>query len=379
MSTAEPSPRAGRSSPGLSFSIAGIPISMPWSGLLGIGVVAFLWSDSFRIDPADDTQTWILALVFALLFYASILVHELAHAFVARSAGFPVHDITLWVLGGYTAYDRKSPSAWREGLIAAAGPAITIVLGLICKWAAALPSITDDRVYVLLQALAISNIWLGIFNSLPGLPLDGGAVLRAIVWGITGNESRGTVIAAWAGRIVAVVVFALPFYFAWQSGGGFDMGSIVFSLFVAAYLFQGASANLARARLTSRMPTLTAEMFVKVAVRVEAATPLSEALRIQTQADAKAIVVIDGYGRPSGVVQAHAVDAVPIERRPWVPASSVAVSVSDDSTIPASLTGEPFIQALAKSSATEFVVVDAAGSVVGVISTQDVERALSAR
>jgi len=352
---------------------------MPWSGLLGIGVVAFLWSDSFRIDPADDTQTWILAVVFALLFYVSILVHELAHAFVARAAGFPVHDITLWVLGGYTAYERKSPSAWREGLIAAAGPAITIVLGLMCKWAAALPSITDDRVYVLLQALAISNIWLGIFNSLPGLPLDGGAVVRAIVWGITGNESRGTIIAAWAGRIVAVLVVALPFYFAWQAGGGVDMGSLVFTLFIAAYLYQGASANLTRARLTTRMPTLTAEMFTKPAVRVEAATPLSEALRIQAEADAKAIVVIDGYGRPSGVVQRHAVDAVPVERRPWVPVSSVAVSVSDESTIAHSLAGEPFIQALAQSSAAEYVVVDSTGIVVGVISTQDAGRALSAR
>jgi hypothetical protein len=78
-------------------------------------------------------------------------------------------------------------------------------------------------------------------------------------------------------------------------------------------------------------------------------------------------------------VQNHAVDAVPVERRPWVPVSSVAVSVSDESTIAHSLAGEPFIQALAHSSAAEYVVVDPTGTVVGVISTQDVERALSAR
>ena len=366
-----------RTNPGLSFRIAGIPISMPWSGLLGIGVVAYLWSDAFRIDPSNETQTWVLAVVFAVLFYVSILIHELAHAFVARLAGFPVRDITLWVLGGYTAFERRTPSALREGLIAAAGPAITIVLGLTCRFIAELPSATDDRVYVLFRALAISNIFLGVFNALPGLPLDGGAVLRAIVWGITGNENRATIVAAWAGRIIAVGVFALPIYLSWNSSGGLDFGSIVFSALIAAYLFQGASASLMRAKLSSRLPSLNAADFVKSIIRVEAATPLSEALRLQAEAQAKAIVVVDGYGRPSGVVQDHAVAAVPLERRPWVPASSVALSVADQTTIPASLNGEPFIQLLADSSASEHVVVDEAGAVIGVISTADVERALA--
>jgi hypothetical protein len=373
----EVSTDSGRRSPGLSFSVAGIPVSMPWSGLLGIGVVAYFWSDAFRIDPSDDTQTWVLALVFALLFYVSILIHELAHAFVARLAGFPVRDITLWVLGGYTAYERKYPSAWREGLIAAAGPGITIVLGLVCRMIAELPAVTDDRVYVLLRALAISNIWLGIFNALPGLPLDGGAVLRALVWGVTGSETRGTVIAAWAGRLIAVGVFALPIYLSWSSSGSLDFGSIVFSALIAAYLFQGASASLARAKLSSRLPSLNAADFVKPMIRVEAATPLSEALRLQAEANAQAIVVVDGYGRPSGVVQDHAVAAVPNERRPWVPASSVALSVSDEATISVALQGEALISRLSDSTASEHVVVDDSGEIVGVLSTSDVEHALA--
>ena len=366
-------------SPGLAFSIAGIPVTMPWSGLLGIGVVAFLWSDSFRIDPSNDTQTWILAVIFALLFYVSILVHELAHAAVARMAGFPVHEITLWVLGGYTAYDRKSPSAWREGLIAAAGPAITIVLGLACRWAADLPMVTDDRVYVLLRALGFSNILLGIFNALPGLPLDGGAVLRAIIWGITGKETRATVIASWAGRFVAVAVFALPIYFAWQAGTSLDIGSLVFSLMVAAYLFQGASANLTRAKLSSRVPSLSAQMFIKSMIQVEGSVPLAQALRQRDEAHAASIVVINGYGQPVGIVQEHALAAVPLERRPWVPTSSVAVSVSADQGLSASLSGEKFITVLAHSSSSEHLIVDDSETVIGVLSTDDVERALAQR
>lgn len=369
--------RSTSASPGLAFRIVGIPIVMPWSGLLGIGVVAFLWSDSFRIDPANDSQTWVLATVFAVLFYASILVHELAHAAVARMAGFPVHDITLWVLGGYTSYERRSASAWREGLIAAAGPAITILLGLACRWAADLPMVTDDRIYVLLRALGYSNVLLGIFNALPGLPLDGGAVLRAIIWGVTGNESRATIIASWAGRVVAVTVFVLPIYFAYQSGNGLDTGTLVFSLMIAAYLFQGASTSLARARLGSRIPDLNVRMFIKSAVQVDGSTPLAQALRLRDDASASAIIVIDGYGSPVGIVQDHALAAVPVERRPWVPTSSVALSTTSNSVLNAELTGQEFISVLAHSGESEHLVMDEVGGVLGVLSTEDVERALS--
>ena len=369
--------RSTSASPGLAFRIVGIPIVMPWSGLLGIGVVAFLWSDSFRIDPANDSQTWVLATVFAVLFYASILVHELAHAAVARMAGFPVHDITLWVLGGYTSYERRSASAWREGLIAAAGPAITILLGLACRWAADLPMVTDDRIYVLLRALGYSNVLLGIFNALPGLPLDGGAVLRAIIWRVTGNESRATIIASWAGRVVAVTVFVLPIYFAYQSGNGLDTGTLVFSLMIAAYLFQGASTSLARARLGSRIPDLNVRMFIKSAVQVDGSTPLAQALRLRDDASASAIIVIDGYGSPVGIVQDHALAAVPVERRPWVPTSSVAVSTTSNSVLNAELTGQEFISVLAHSGESEHLVMDEVGEVLGVLSTEDVERALS--
>ncbi len=369
--------RSTSASPGLAFRIVGIPIVMPWSGLLGIGVVAFLWSDSFRIDPANDSQTWVLATVFAVLFYASILVHELAHAAVARMAGFPVHDITLWVLGGYTSYERRSASAWREGLIAAAGPAITILLGLACRWAADLPMVTDDRIYVLLRALGYSNVLLGIFNALPGLPLDGGAVLRAIIWRVTGNESRATIIASWAGRVVAVTVFVLPIYFAYQSGNGLDTGTLVFSLMIAAYLFQGASTSLARARLGSRIPDLNVRMFIKSAVQVDGSTPLAQALRLRDDASASAIIVIDGYGSPVGIVQDHALAAVPVERRPWVPTSSVALSTTSNSVLNAELTGQEFISVLAHSGESEHLVMDEVGGVLGVLSTEDVERALS--
>ena len=188
---------------------------------------------------------------------------------------------------------------------------------------------------------------------------------------------RATVIASWAGRFVAVAVFALPIYFAWQAGTSLDIGSLVFSLMVAAYLFQGASTNLTRAKLSSRVPSLNAHMFIKSIIRVEGSVPLAQSLRQRDEARAAAIVVIDGYGHPVGIVQEQAVAAVPPERRPWVPTSSVAVSVSADQGLPADLAGERFIQVLAHSDSSEHLILDDDGAVIGVLSTGDVEKALA--
>ena len=106
---------------------------MPWSAAFGIGLVAFLWLDTFQRYAATDVEGYLLAGVFAVLFYVSILAHELAHAWVARASGNPVHGITLWGLGGYTSFERRRSTPWREGLIAAAGPALTIGLGLLLR------------------------------------------------------------------------------------------------------------------------------------------------------------------------------------------------------------------------------------------------------
>lgn len=95
---------------GLAFRLGSIPVHMPWSSLLGIGVVAFLWMSNFSVVASSRTETAVLAVVFAVLFYLTILGHELAHAWVAGICGYPVHSITLWALGGFTAYDRRTSS-----------------------------------------------------------------------------------------------------------------------------------------------------------------------------------------------------------------------------------------------------------------------------
>jgi Zn-dependent protease len=361
---------------GLNFRLGSIPVSMPWSAALGIGLVAFLWLDTFRRYASTDTEGYVLAGVFAVLFYASILVHELAHAWVARASGNPVHGISLWAFGGYTSFERRRSTPVREGLIAAAGPAITLVLGLVLRAVADNADSLDLRLWVLISALGVSNIFLGIFNALPGLPLDGGAVVRCLIWGVTKDEAKGTVVAAWIGRVVAVLAF-LWFLRPVLSGGKVDIGGVVLGAFISAWMFSGANAALKGARVTGRIPGITARSLARRSVTVGADVPLAEALRQAQEAQATGLVVVDAGGRPTAVAQQAAVAAVPVERRPWVAVSSVSAALDPRASLSAELSGMELLRAMQEVPASHYLVVEPGGGLVGVLATADVESALS--
>jgi Zn-dependent protease len=376
VSTEEQTAPTGRRAGGIAFRLGSIPVSMPWSGLLGILVVAFLWRDNLGADRSQPTEVLVLSLVFAVLFYLSILGHELAHALTAKMFGFPVHSITLWVFGGYTSFERRIPSAWRDGVISGSGPVSSVLIGFVWLGIANSPVAVDPRVDGVAYALAVSNIFLGIWNALPGLPLDGGNVLRSVIWGITGNEHRSTVIAAWAGRVVAVLAFAVPLLLVFQRGGQPSMGSVVFSALIAAYLFAGASDALKRARLMSKVPALQVGALVRPAVVVPHDLPLAEALRRLEASGARAVAVADGSGTVVAVAQEDAVSAVPLERRPWVPVSSVSSTLEPRARLHVSLSGDPLLRAMQDVPATDYAVHDDTGTVVGILTTRDVEKAL---
>lgn len=362
---------------GLRFRLGRIPVSMPWSAWVGILVIAYLWFASFQRVTETGTEAVVMAGLFAVLFYVSILGHELAHAWVARASGNPVEGITLWGFGGYTSYERRNVTPLREGLIAAAGPAMTIAIGLVLRWAATPAVDVDVRLGVLIYALGISNIYLGIFNALPGLPLDGGAVLRSVVWAITGDQHRATIVAAWAGRLVAagaLLWFVVP---AFTNGGTPDFSVIIFGAIISAWMFAGASQALKGAKVMSRLPGITASGLARRAVVVAPDLPLSEALRQAAEQGATGLVVVDAEGRPTGIARPEAVAAVPPERRPWVPVSSVSAAIGPGTVVSAALSGAELLSALQAAPSEQYLVVAPDRSWVGVLSTADVEAALT--
>ncbi|HVL34768.1 MAG TPA: site-2 protease family protein [Burkholderiales bacterium] len=205
--------------------IAGIDVHVDWS----LSIIFFLIATSLAMGlfPAWHPDwgpglAWGVALAAAVLFFVSVLLHELSHALVGRRMGVPMHRITLFVFGGMAHMDRE-PERWRAELwMAAVGPVTSLVIGALCLLAAGLfvdmarldPA--DPRAFLealgpaptLLLWLGQINVLLAVFNLVPGFPLDGGRVLRAILWGITGNLRRATRWAAGMGQAFAWVLIA---------------------------------------------------------------------------------------------------------------------------------------------------------------------------
>lgn len=363
---------------GLSLRLGSIPVLMPWSGVLGVLLIAYLWAPTFDLSDGGASPQLVTSLIFAVLFYVSILLHELGHAALAKACGYPVHQIVLWVLGGFTTYERRDDSSWREGLIAAAGPATSLLLGGACWFVASTGALgTDGAVLAVAAALAWSNTFLGIYNALPGLPLDGGAVLKGIVWALTRSERRGTLVAGWAGRVVAVAVFVGPMLPDLLAGRQPSLTLVVFGALIGAYLFAGASAALRSAAITARVPNLSVAALTRPAVPVGRDVPLAETLRRVAEASAGAFVVVGTDGTPIAVGHEDAVRAVPEQRRPWVPSASVAKALDPAAVLSSSLSGEPLLAAMRAHPASEYLVVDDQHRIFGVLSTADVEAALT--
>ena len=143
-----------------------------------------------------------------MILYLSVLLHEASHAVMARRLGFPVGSITLHFLGGMTSIEGEARKPRQEFLIAVVGPLTSLAVGVV---ALGLWFITPDGLLlVAVEGLAGANLLVGLLNLIPGLPLDGGRVLKSLVWQVSGNVHRGTIVAGWAGRVTAVAAMLWP-------------------------------------------------------------------------------------------------------------------------------------------------------------------------
>jgi CBS domain-containing protein len=240
---------------------------------------------------------------------------------------------------------------------------------------------TDTVPGVLLAALMLSNFVVAVFNLLPGLPLDGGRILRAVVWKITGNPMTGTVVAAWVGKGLALLVLVGMPAWAARAGSSESTASVlmdaVLGAVLAAIIWNGAGSSVRVARLREHLPELRARSLARPAVAVAADTPLAEALRRLELAGARGLVVVDGAGEPVALVRESAVRTIPDHRRPWTATSAVARVLEPGLRIPADLVGEDLLDLLRANPAPEYLVVEPDGSMLGVLAAVDVEEAFA--
>ncbi|MGC0378343.1 site-2 protease family protein [Streptomyces sp. SAI-229] len=362
----------------------GVPVYVAPSWFLVAILITWVFGGQIdRVLPELGAASYLVSLFFAVAFYASVLVHELAHTLAALRFELPVRRIQLQFFGGVSEIEKEAETPGREFVLAFVGPLLSLVLsglfylGLLAVDPSSVPG-------VLLAGLMVSNLIVAVFNLLPGLPLDGGRMLRAVVWAISGRPMTGTIAAAWVGRALAVaVLIGLPLLT--QSGAlGSDavdnvgMDTVLDALLaaiLAAIIWTGAGNSLRMARLREHLPELRARNLTRRAVPVETDTPLSEALRRANAAGARALVVVDPDGVPLSLVREAAIVGVPEHRRPWVPVGGLAQDLTDGMHVSAELAGEDLLDALRATPATEYLVVEDSGEIYGVLSAADVERA----
>ncbi|HEX6993453.1 MAG TPA: site-2 protease family protein [Gammaproteobacteria bacterium] len=377
--------------------IAGIDVYLDWSLAIIFMLVTFsLGAVAF---PAWHPQwgpgtVWLTAVAAAVLFFASVLIHELSHALVGRRFGIDVPTITLFVFGGM-AQMREEPHAWRpELLMAIAGPLTSLLLGAFFIWLGTaltgpLPDTTDPEAFLsalsppatLFFWLGPINVILGLFNLVPGFPLDGGRVLRAALWGATGDLVRATRWASNAGRGVAWLLIATGFamalgvrvpFFGTGVGGGLWLALIGWFLHNAA--------------VSSYRQLLVRESLLDVPVRrlmVTEQKTVTPGLTVRRfvdehllRGDQRAFPVVDG-GRLVGLVCLKDVHRLPREEWDARLVADIMTAVGELATVSPDDDGVDALNALNRRNVNQIPVVDGGGRVVGIVRREDVLRWLA--
>ncbi|RZO14915.1 site-2 protease family protein [Synechococcus sp. UW105] len=204
--------------------IRGIPLRVHPSWFLILALATLAFRDQLSELPASQLLspglTWLIGLVTALLLFLSVLLHELGHSLVALREGVKVRSITLFLLGGVASVERECSTAMGAFRVAAAGPLVSLVLSLMLFASGHSASHLNALLGNLVFQLAGVNLVLALFNLLPGLPLDGGLILKALVWQFTGSQRRGIQVATATGRFLSLFAIFLGVWLFLARGGG---------------------------------------------------------------------------------------------------------------------------------------------------------------
>ncbi|ROS74373.1 Zn-dependent protease [Cellulomonas sp. PhB143] len=353
--------------------VAGAPVVVTPSWGIAAVVLTVLFAPTVRwYQPHLGAGIYLVAFAFVLLLFGSVFLHEVAHALVARRLGHRVTELALTVWGGHTAYTGTTLRP-RDGVwIAVVGPLTNLVLagGFWLLFEARAGS---DIVWLLCYAAAFSNAFVGFFNLIPGLPLDGGQVLESAVWAATGSRDRGTVAAGWTGRVVAVGFLVVALLVPLAQGRQPDLVTVVWAAVIGSFLWSGASTAVRVGRVRQAVAHVDLRGLVRPTAVVGTGASAADVAHGARSTGAWAVVVVDPAGSPVAVVEAPTVAAVPPERLASTPVGAVAVALPAGAAVDVSARGVELVDQVAglARSATVLPVVGQ-GRVVGVVMVADV-------
>lgn len=320
--------------------ILGIDVRIHVSWFLIFGLVLISLADNVlpALRPAwSDRQTIAVAAVAALLFFASVLAHELSHSLVARAFRMPVSSITLFLLGGVANLSKEPPSARAEFLMAVAGPATSVAIGGLGLGVAELAGgVTEqfalfDPVQVVASYLGLINLALAVFNMIPGFPLDGGRVLRSIVWGVFRDRARATQIAARGGQAVAALLVGFG---VWRAVTESDTFGAIWMGMIAYFLYNAATGSIEQERMTASVAGVRVGPLMTTAFRaVHPRASVTDAVEVHMLPNnARSVAVVDG-ARLLGIVTIADLRKVPQADWPTTAVEAVMTPASELATV----------------------------------------------
>jgi Zn-dependent protease len=371
------------------FTIFGIRIGVDFSWFIVLFLYIFLLSDYFNsVLAGSQTEAYVVSVVSALLFFVSLILHELGHAVVARKLGLEITGIDLWFFGGVAKLGRDADRPRTEFWVAIAGPLVTVLVIGVCIGLGALVSTSGDLfgaatletgetvspATVVLGWLAFINVLLLAFNMIPAFPLDGGRIARAIAWKVTGDRGKATRFAATLGQGFGYLLIGAGLVWFFTEGGFSGLWFIVLGFFLSSAARQASRQS----RVTDRLEGIRiADIMDAQPVSIPADLPIERAndeyfLRYRWPW----FPVVDELGRFIGLVHEQAVDAAFAAGRTGTVRDLVdqgeSYGVPADAPIEALLGSEP-LQRLGA-----LMAVDRDGVLRGVVTIEQVRRALYA-
>jgi len=362
--------------------IFGVEIGLHYSWFIIALLITLSLAAQFKLNDPDwsDSLRWGLAIVTAVLFFAAIVAHELSHALVAKLRGLPVRSITLFALGGVAQIEKEAEDAKTEFWMGIIGPITSLVIGAICLaitialgWTP--PEFPKQPLPAMLMWLGYINIGLGIFNLVPGFPLDGGRVLRAIIWWVTGNANRSTVIAARVGQFIAFgfIILGIMRFF-----GGAGFGGLWIA-FIGWFLLNASRESYSQVAIKEALRGVrVADVMSRDYATVDTYSNLQTFVEQHLVRTGRRCFVAILKGHPEGIITASDVKDVPQARWPYTTVADVMRPFDQVRTV---ATDTPLNQALEMMAGGDLnqLPVVANGELVGMISRAHVLQLLQTR
>jgi Zn-dependent protease/predicted transcriptional regulator len=362
--------------------IFGVEIGLHYSWFIIALLITLSLAGHFQTNnPGWSTSLrWTVALFTAVLFFVSIVLHELSHALVAKARDLPVRSITLFALGGVAQIEKEAADAKTEFWMAIIGPITSFVIGVLCLgltvalgWTP--PDFPQEPLPAMLMWLGYINVGLAIFNMIPGFPLDGGRVLRGLLWWITGNARRATTIAARVGQVIA---FAMIIYGVWQffSGTGFNG---LWITFIGWFLLSASRESYAQMVVTEGLRGLrVADVMSGDLPTVDARSNLEVFAEEQLMRTGRRFFIVTLNGQPEGIVTLNEVNSVPRARWPYTTIADVMRPLDKTQTVGPNTPVTEALEVMASQDLNQLPVISG-GTLAGLICRAHILQLLQTR